>query len=293
VGTVVGSDYDPMLSKVIGHGASRAAALSALDGALARTVVLGVTTNIEFLRFLLADPDVVAGQLDTGLLDRRLADFAARSGSDDLLLAAAGYRWARDWPTGPAHPWEAPSGWRLGPSAPITLRLTDGTREVEIALTGTPAEATARIDGGEPVSLTVRAEPSGVTAVVAGVRRGYHVADAGDRLWIADGGAVQVIREVVVDRVGGESAGHGETDVRSPMPGTVIAVSVGSGDSVAAGTPLLVVEAMKMEHTLTAPSPGIAEVLVAQGDQVALDQLLVRVRPAEDLESGSGVAESE
>ena len=76
-GTVVGSDYDPMLAKVIAHADDRPAALRALDRALADTAVLGVTTNVEFLRFLLADPDVVAGRLDTGLLDRRTTDFAA------------------------------------------------------------------------------------------------------------------------------------------------------------------------------------------------------------------------
>ena len=72
---MIGSDYDPMLSKVIAHADDRPAALRALDRALADTAVLGVTTNIEFLRFLLADPDVVAGRLDTGLLDRRTPDF--------------------------------------------------------------------------------------------------------------------------------------------------------------------------------------------------------------------------
>ena len=76
-GTVVGSDYDPMLAKVIAHADDRPAALRQLDRALADTAVLGVTTNIEFLRFLLADPDVAAGRLDTGLLDRRTPDFVA------------------------------------------------------------------------------------------------------------------------------------------------------------------------------------------------------------------------
>ncbi len=81
-GTVVGSDYDPMLSKVIAHGADRGAAIAKLDRALGDIVLLGVTSNIEFLRFLLADPDVAAGQLDTGLLDRRVADFHAAAAGD-------------------------------------------------------------------------------------------------------------------------------------------------------------------------------------------------------------------
>ena len=97
-GTVIGSEYDPMLGKVIAHAGDRAAALRALDRALADTAVLGVTTNIEFLRFLLADPDVVAGRLDTGLLDRRIGDFAPAQPGDDELIAAAAYKWLRSWP---------------------------------------------------------------------------------------------------------------------------------------------------------------------------------------------------
>src|SRR5689334_2064948 len=92
-GTVVGSDYDPMLSKVIAYGADRAAALHKLDRALADTAVLGLTTNTEFLRFLLADPDVAAGRLDTGLLDRRAPDFAPQALGDAELIAAAAYQW--------------------------------------------------------------------------------------------------------------------------------------------------------------------------------------------------------
>ena len=97
-GTVVGSDYDPMLAKVIAHAGDRPAALRALDRALADTAVLGVTTNIEFLRFLLADPDVAAGRLDTGLLDRRTPDFVPAQHGDDELIAAAAYKWLRGWP---------------------------------------------------------------------------------------------------------------------------------------------------------------------------------------------------
>ena len=99
-GTVVGSDYDPMLAKVIAHGADRAAALDGLDRALAGTAVLGVATNVEFLRFLLSDADVVAGRLDTGLLDRRLGDFTAVGAGDDEFIAAAAYRWLQLWRDG-------------------------------------------------------------------------------------------------------------------------------------------------------------------------------------------------
>src|SRR6185437_11033033 len=85
-GTVIGSDYDPMLSKIIAYGADRPSALRLLDRALASTAVLGVVTNIDFLRFTLADPDVIEGKLDTGLLDRRVGDFAATQPTDDDLI---------------------------------------------------------------------------------------------------------------------------------------------------------------------------------------------------------------
>ncbi|MBV9352393.1 MAG: ATP-grasp domain-containing protein, partial [Mycobacterium sp.] len=104
-GMAVGSEYDPMLAKVIAHGADRPAALRALDKALADTAVLGVVTNIEFARFLLADSDVAAGRLDTGLLDRRAGGFLATAPADDHLIAAAAYRWLRLWPPPDADLW--------------------------------------------------------------------------------------------------------------------------------------------------------------------------------------------
>ena len=136
-GMVIGSEYDPMLAKVIAHGDDRAAALRALDRALADTAVLGVTTNIEFLRFLLADPDVAAGRLDTGLLDRRTPDYVPAQHGDDELIAAAAYKWLRGWPAPVGDLWEVPSGWRLGEQAPTTFRLHAGERTDHVYLFGT------------------------------------------------------------------------------------------------------------------------------------------------------------
>ena len=137
-GTVVGSDYDPMLAKVIAHAGDRAGALRALDRALADTAVLGITTNIDFLRFLLADPDVAAGRLDTGLLDRRLPDYVAAQHGDDELIAAAAYKWLRAWPAPVSDLWAVPSGWRMGEHAPTVHRLRAGARTDHVYLTGAP-----------------------------------------------------------------------------------------------------------------------------------------------------------
>ncbi len=128
-GTVVGSDYDPMLAKVIAHADDRAAALRALDRALADTAVLGVATNIEFLRFLLADPDVVAGRLDTGLLDRRID----------------GLRGGRPGPTTSSSPPRRTTGCALagarGQSVGGAVRLADGGARTGDHSGCTPANA--------------------------------------------------------------------------------------------------------------------------------------------------------
>ena len=142
-----------MLAKVIAHAQDRTAALRALDTALADTAVLGVTTNVEFLRFLLADPEVAAGNLDTGLLDRRLPDFVPAPPSDDDLVAAAAYRWLKSWPTPASDPWEVPSGWRIAGRAPTSFRLRAGQRTDHVWLTGGLDDATAAVEGGETRTL--------------------------------------------------------------------------------------------------------------------------------------------
>ncbi len=115
VGSVVGSDYDPMLAKVIAHGADRAEAIRRLDAALRDTVLLGLGTNVGFLRALLADPDVRAGRLDTGLVGRRVEEWTARELPDDVLAAAAVHALLELEPAGPVvDPFDVPGGWRVG-----------------------------------------------------------------------------------------------------------------------------------------------------------------------------------
>ncbi|MFJ2664785.1 acetyl/propionyl/methylcrotonyl-CoA carboxylase subunit alpha [Nocardia fluminea] len=293
VGTVVGSDYDPMLSKVIARGTTRADALAALDRALEQTVLLGVTSNIEFLRFLLADDDVQAGRLDTALLDRRVADFVPAEVTDDEFIAAATHHWLRRWPTTGGDPWSTPSGWRLGEPAPTSIRLSAGDRVRHVFITGTPASATVWLDepaSGAPATsrcaphtLTASVAPDGLVSTLDGLRRDYRIAEADGQLWVSHDGGLAVLREVAEASVRGDAAHVGDAEIRSPMPGSVIAAPVENGATVAVGDPVVVIEAMKMEHALTAPVAGTVEVLVVPGAQVKLDQVLVRVvaHPAE------------
>ncbi|MGV0607208.1 acetyl/propionyl/methylcrotonyl-CoA carboxylase subunit alpha [Mycolicibacterium sp. XJ1904] len=276
-GSVIGSDYDPMLSKVIAHAGDRPAALRALDRALAHTAVLGVITNVEFLRFLLADPDVAAGRLDTGLLDRRSPDFHPARAEDADLVAAAAYRWLRSWPQPVGDLWAVPSGWRMGRDAPTTYRLQSGERVDHVHLTGTPSAGGAAIEDGQSRSLAVSLAGDRLAVTFDGIVTDYVVVADDHRIWLAGGGRTLAVDEVREAPVRPEDAHSGDAELTSPMPGSVVAVGVADGDRVTTGTVVVTVEAMKMEHALSAPVDGVVELLVAEGDQVKVGQPLAKV----------------
>ncbi|MDT5006744.1 MAG: acetyl-CoA/propionyl-CoA carboxylase, biotin carboxylase, biotin carboxyl carrier protein [Mycobacterium sp.] len=281
-GTFVGSDYDPMLAKVVAHAADRSAALRALDRALAGTAVLGVTTNVEFLRFLLADPDVVAGRLDTGLLDRRTTDFAPLQPGDDELIAAAAYKWVRSWPVPEGNLWEVPSGWRIGQHGPAVARLHAGARTDHVYLIGRPQAATAVVEDGEARTFTVSLDGDRLVVTLDGLRTDYLVAAADGQIWLARAGLTAVVVEVREAPVRPDDEHTGDAELVSPMPGSVVAVGVEDGADVDAGAVVVAVEAMKMEHALTAPVAGVVELLVAVGDQVKVGQPLARITAIEE-----------
>ncbi|OBC01108.1 acetyl/propionyl-CoA carboxylase subuit alpha [Mycobacterium sp. 852013-50091_SCH5140682] len=279
-GTVVGSDYDPMLAKVIAYGDERAAALHTLDRALADTAVLGVTTNTEFLRFLLADPDVSAGRLDTGLLDRRAPDFTPAAVGDEQLIAAASYLWLRHWSEAGDSLWQVPSGWRVGGRAPAAFRLQATGRTDHVYLTGTPDRATAVVENGGNHTVSAAFDDGLLAVTLDGLRTEYLVAATDGRLWLTGGGRVWTVEEVREAPVRPDDEHSGDAELISPMPGSVVAVGVNHSDAVAAGAMVVTVEAMKMEHALTAPVDGTVELLVAVGDQVKVGQPLARITAA-------------
>jgi acetyl-CoA/propionyl-CoA carboxylase, biotin carboxylase, biotin carboxyl carrier protein len=281
-GTTVGSDYDPMLSKVIAHGADRDEALLRLDRALAHTAVLGVQTNIEFLRFLLADERVRAGDLDTALLDERVVDFEPLPAPDDVLAAAGLYRqWALARHA-QGKLWAAPTGWRVGGIvAPVRTALSTPLRTETVSVWGLPESAKVQIGAGEIVSASVQVESDQLSVTLDGLRRDYRWAEAGRHLWIADERGTWHLREAEPQQIH-RAAGEQQAEILSPMPGNVIAVQAESGAEVAEGDVVVVVEAMKMEHSLPAPVSGRVEVLVSVGQQVTVDQVLARLVPDEE-----------
>ncbi|MET8562555.1 biotin carboxylase N-terminal domain-containing protein [Streptomyces flaveolus] len=266
-GTEVGSLYDPMLSKVIAYGPDRPTALRKLRSALAETVTLGVQTNAGFLRRLLAHPAVVAGELDTGLVERVVDELVSTDVPEEVYEAAAAVRLERLKPRteGWTDPFSVPSGWRLG---------------------GTPRRPAFHVRVQDPVTYTPRGTHTvtgdRVTVTLDGVRHTFH--RAGD--WIGRGGDAWQVRDHDPVAASLNRAAHAGADsLTAPMPGTVTVVKVAVGDEVAAGQSLLVVEAMKMEHVISAPHAGtVAELDVTPGTTVAMDQVLAVITPKEAAE---------
>jgi acetyl-CoA/propionyl-CoA carboxylase biotin carboxyl carrier protein len=283
-GTVVGSSYDPMLAKVIAWGPDRPAALRALSAALRDTAVLGVGTNITFLRALLSDVDVAAGRLDTGLVERKLDALTAAEVPDVVFAAAALDELIGLQPAGDTiDPWDLANGWRLGGPAPIPFRLACGDRDVTVRITGAPGRASVVVGEAAPVRASARRVADRLEVTFGGRTSTFHRAADGDTLWLAGNGHTWAVEEhSLLESAAVTAAGGGP--VTSPMPGTVLVVKAAQGDVVTAGTPLVVVEAMKMEHTVTAPVDGVVtELNVRAGQQVALNQPLAVVTPQEEL----------
>ncbi len=275
VGLRVGSDYDPMLAKVIAHGRTREEALRKLHAALGRTVLLGVTTNIPFLRALLSDVDVRAGRLDTGLVERKLDDLVTHDVPDEVLAAAALERQLSLAGRG-TDPWDQVGGWRVGEHAWTTVRVdVAGRGTTEVRVRG----AEVVVGEGEPVRTTAVLRDGDL---VVGTRR-YATAREGRVLWLGSEGRSWALTETEPLESAGKAGGGAAGPVTSPMPGTVLVVRCSTGDFVAEGQALFVVEAMKMEHTVVAPVDGVlAEVNVQAGQQVALDQTLAVVVPHQE-----------
>jgi acetyl-CoA/propionyl-CoA carboxylase biotin carboxyl carrier protein len=283
VGGVVGTDYDPMLAKVIAWGPDRETARTRLDAALAHTAVLGLSTNTAFLRALLADPDVVAGRLDTGLIERRGDALTAVPAPPPAVFAAAALAELLEAePAGPVvDPWDVPDGWRLGTPAWTVRRLQASGREpVTVRLRGRSSSAEVVVDDGEPMPAAASRDGDLLTVTLDGVTTRFLVAHVGGTVWLAADGRSIALREHERLRAATEGAAA-DGAVTAPMPGTVTVVRASVGDRVDAGTPLLVVEAMKMEHVLTAPVAGtVTELPVTAGQQVRLDERLAVVAPA-------------
>lgn len=277
-GLDVSIDYDPMLAKIISWGENREQARKRLVRALDETAVFGFPVNVEFDRLLLELPEVVAGELDTGLIARRLGDIAFAE-PDERLFAEAALLLDAAAPSG-TRPWRRADGWRLGEPAPRRYALRAGARRAVVLVSGTGAERRVRLDGVETdLAAAVRSQGDDrFTIDLGGETRTLAALVASGRVAVARGGAVF---EVTVERLdhGGADESTARPHLESPMPGTVVLVHVDDGTHVEEGEPVIVVEAMKMEHVLRAGVAGTVSLRATRGDTVARGQTLAVITP--------------
>ncbi len=290
VGSEIGSNYDPMLSKVIAWGSDRATARRTLDRALASTSVLGVTTNIAFLRLVLADAAVADAEMDTSLVERIAEQAPPRSTPSHIVAVAAVCQTSRMHSGRPASPpWNDLGGWRMGQPAWMTWRAVTADGEqltVRLRATSTPDNFEVEAADGSIVAITARLHDGGGHIEFGDETTHFRIANSGPTTWIGSEGDAWSFTASEPTAVGHTQVDHGAA-IASPMPGTIIAVLVAPGESVTVGQPVVVVEAMKMEHTLRAGIDGfVGEVLVHVGDRVALNQLLAVVEPTKIEEEG-------
>jgi acetyl-CoA/propionyl-CoA carboxylase, biotin carboxylase, biotin carboxyl carrier protein len=279
-GQHVGTSYDPMLGKVIVHGATREAARSQLVQALDDTAVLGLTTNVGFLRQLVCSPDFRDCRIDTGWLDQHLDEFTREEPPEALCIAA--WQLARvSAAADPTHPFGAGDGWRSGgPAAPVPVELAT-ERSAEVVT----VDRAAGLVHTDEHRWQVRpvAGPAGLLRLeIDGVIHEAHVEIDAHHVTVGYRGQPHVfIRPDAFGPAGEHALSDGS--VAAPMPGTLLAVSTEVGATVAAGDALGVMEAMKMELALKAPYDGVvAQVNAVPGEQVALGHTLFVVDRTEE-----------
>ncbi|WZH38254.1 MAG: biotin carboxylase N-terminal domain-containing protein [Microbacterium enclense] len=311
-GLDVSVDYDPMLAKIIAWGSDREQARRRLVAALGDTAVFGFATNVEFLRALVELPDVVAGDLDTGLIARELEGLTAAAVDERvfaeaaLLLDATGpvapvgeagaSGAAATAPAGAAraaaarNAWHRRDGWRLGVSAPRRYRLAVGGEQRALEVTGAGetlalaerAQVERDREGIAPeAARAARLERHGdgvVSVTLAGRTRTFSAEVDPGGVWIAREGAMLRVDTIAAEHRA-DAAADADPQLVSPMPGTVVAVHVAEGATVEVGDAVMAVEAMKMEHVVRSSVAGTVSLQARVGDVVSRGQALAVVSP--------------
>ncbi len=284
-GDTISPFYDSMVAKLIVHGDTRAQALARLDAALAATRIVGLSTNVQFLRHVAQSRSFAEADLDTALIVRE-SDVLFNQERVGLPLAAASVvahtllqEQASVAASGWVDPWAQRDGWR---SHGLTQRYFDFQfhGEPQTAVLTYWHDGTLQLQAGEVGVLQMTAHADGIDLQFGGQRQRVQVLRSGEVAHVfAPQGATQI---TVLDALA--HAGETQTEggrLTAPMPGKVVSFAVKAGDAVTQGQVLAVMEAMKMEHTIAAPVDGVvAELLYAPGDQVAEGAELLKLSAA-------------
>ncbi|MCL3817018.1 acetyl/propionyl/methylcrotonyl-CoA carboxylase subunit alpha [Aeromicrobium wangtongii] len=273
-GSVVGIHYDAMIAKIVAHGGERRAALRRLQGALRRTRIHGVSTNLDFLRSILADEEFAAARVHTALLDQRLEAWTAPSLDDGMVrraALAAALAEASAASAGARVLSRMPAAYRNVPSQPRTR-----TYEPDLVVSYSAGFVQHDLDDVSVVS----ASPTRVVLDVGGITETYVVAIGGG--WVDVDGPHGSIDLVPVPDFVDPASAVVEGSLLAPMPASVVSVAVADGQQVAEGDVIVVLEAMKMQHTITATADGIVrELTVTAGSQVESGTVLAIIEPGE------------
>jgi 3-methylcrotonyl-CoA carboxylase alpha subunit len=298
-GDSVGIDYDPLLAKLIVHAPTRPAALEALRAALAQARIAGVQNNLLWLRRLAASTAFRDAAIDTGFIERERAWLTVDAAASDARVLAAAALWIvqQERAAGAGHsPWAQSDGWRLNGILQRTLRF-----EVAGMPSGSPAAA--------PLTVQIEYQGAALQVSIAGMRLAASLQPEDDglfRLQLGDESLrlrieaetgpllhielgmqayrlrhLEALREPLAESEGAALTGAAAAPaLNAPMPGRIIAQLVQAGERVEQGAPLLIMEAMKMEHALCAPAPGAVRRFLAEvGEQVPEGARLIEFEP--------------
>jgi 3-methylcrotonyl-CoA carboxylase alpha subunit len=282
-GMEVDIHYDPMLAKLIARGESRDAAIRKLIYALRQSSIQGLRTNLDLLTRLLDHPDFRQGRAHTGFiaehLDELIADDDLRLNRDSLVAATLYLQ--NQWRASNELLAELPPGYRNNPYRDPSIRFQIGADDVEVSWSRTGAGAyRVRVFDSTvtaQVLSSIREGASGVIRIeIDGVQRAFRIVEAGDELYVHSSLGSRVIKRP--PRHPAPQAASEQASANSPMPGKVLKILVETGQKVSAGDPLIILEAMKMEHTMRAALDGVVEsILVGDGEVVGPGQLLVQI----------------
>jgi 3-methylcrotonyl-CoA carboxylase alpha subunit len=271
-GDTISPFYDSMIAKLIVWGEDRAQALARLDAALRDTHIVGLQTNVAFLRRCAATASFANADLDTGLIERERAVLFDQPGLP-LQIAAAGvvaHTLAVESATQGSDPWSARDGWRIFGASARRFDLALGDTHHEVLLSRHHRGGMTLTVEGKAVDFAVQSSDAETHELFLGAERVRVKTYAqGERVAVFGANGSAVLTEVDVIAHAGDAPGEGGR-LTAPMPGKLIAFLAKAGDTVTKGQPLAVMEAMKMEHTISAPRDGkVAELLFAVGDQVS------------------------
>jgi len=279
-GDAISPFYDSMIAKLIVWGETRQEALAKLDAALAATHIVGLQTNVQFLRHVLASDSFAQARLDTALIPRERAQLFQqdRLGRDMAVAAAVAQTVLAERAAETSDPFSRTDGFRSHGVASRRVDLEYRGESVVAKLRYLSDGLQLQVDDAEPKPLSLTALPDGrIDLRYGGARELVQVYALGEVEHVfGTRGAVQITELDTLSRAD-EGAGEGGR-LTAPMPGKVVSIAVKAGDKVSKGQPLAVMEAMKMEHTIAAPQDGVVdEVLYAPGDQVTEGAELLRL----------------